>query len=136
VTTSRARLPDGGELALYTFSGPPTRSRIGGRRVWMWKTPASLTAGRTVVLSVAGSAAGRARLGFTPPAPSFAEAARATRFTSCAADTPLFSGEGTVGPVTGWGGSLFTLDRRICLPLLVTRSRTPVVLKVPLGTRC
>lgn len=136
VTTSVARLANGGRFDLYTFGGRPSRTRIGERRVWLWKTPVALTADRSVILTVQGRAARRARLGFTRPARSFARADRATRFDSCAPDTPLFSGDGTVGPETGWGGSLITLDRRVCLRLRVVTAKASVPLRVPLGTRC
>lgn len=137
VTTSVARLPDGGRFELDTFGDlGPSRTRIGERRAWLWKAPVGLTADRSVILTVRARAARRARLGFTRSARSFARADRATRFVSCAPDTPLFSGDGTVGPVTGWGGSLITLDRRVCLRLLVVTAKASVPLKVPLGTRC
>lgn len=136
VTTSVVRLADGGRFDLYTFGGRPSRARIGKRPVWLWKAPVALTADRSVILTVPARAARRARLGFTPPARSFARADRATRFDSCAPDTPLFSGDGTVGPETGWGGSLITLDRHVCLRLLVITAKAPVPLRVPLGTRC
>lgn len=138
VTTSSVRLPDGGRFDLYTFPDDlgPSRSRDDERRVWLWKAPAVLTADRSVILTVPAGAARRARLGFTRPARSFARSSRATRFVSCAPDTPLFSGEGTVGPETGWPGSLITLDRRVCLRLRVVTATTSVPLRVPLGTRC
>lgn len=137
VTTSFARLADGGRFEINTFGDlGPSRTRIGERRVWLWKAPAALTADRSVILTVPARAARRARLGFTRPARSFARSDRATRFVSCAPDTPLFSGDGMVGPETGWGGSLITLDRRVCLRLRVVTATTSVPLRLPLGTRC
>ena len=136
VTTSTARLAAGGRFDVYTFGGRPSRTRIAGRRAGLWKTPVALTADRSVILRVGGTAVRRARLGFGRPARSFARAARATRFVSCAPDTPLFSGDGTVGPDTGWGGSLITLDRRVCLRLRVVTAKESVPLPVALGTRC
>ena len=110
--------------------------RIGGCRAWLWKAPVALTADRSVVLTVYGKAARRARLGFARPARSFARADRTMRFTSCSPNAPLHSGDGTVGPVTGWGGSLVTLDRRLCLRLRVVTAEGSVSLRVPLGRRC
>lgn len=137
VTTSKAALPGGGRFAVFSFAGAPTRVRLGGRRVWAWKTPAELSAGRSVVMTVAPASARRARLGFSRPARSFRRAPRSARFTACPADEPLFSGEGTVGPVTGWAGSLITLDRRTCLRLTVREGRAAARrLAIPLGRSC
>lgn len=136
VTGSGARLTAGGQFDLYTFGGRSSRTRIGGRRAWLWKAPVALSADRSVVLTVNGPAARRARLGFARRARSFAGADRATRFASCAPDTRLFSGNGTVGEVTGWGGSLVTLDRRLCLRLRVVTATESVSLRVPLGMGC
>lgn len=136
VRSAAVELRGGGRFELFTFGGAPSRTRVGRTHAWLWKTPVSLTVGSSVVVSVPASRARRARLGFTRRASSFGRADRATRFTSCAADTPLFSGEGTVGPVTGWGGSVLTLDRRVCLRLRVSGATGDAVLELPLGRRC
>jgi hypothetical protein len=136
VTTSVAWLAHGGRFDLYSFAFRPSRQPFVGRGAWVWKTPVALTAGHAVVLTVDGADALRARLGFGPPARSFAAADSATRFESCPPDTPLFSGPGTVGPETGWSGSLITLDRRLCLRLRVVTGTASVAIRVPLGTRC
>jgi hypothetical protein len=135
VGVSVAVLP-GARFRVFTFDGAPARSRLGGRRVWTWKTPVALTAEASVVVSVAASRQARARLGFTPARRSFENADRSTRFTACSADTPQFSGDGTVGPETGWGGSLITRDRRLCLRLRVESGGRTTGLLVPLGRSC
>ena len=136
VVVSAARLEGGGRFALYSFDDPPARTRIGGRRTWLWKTPVSLTADRSVVLSVHARSVGTARLVFARQPKSFTAADRATRFRSCTADEPQFSGAGTVGPATGWGGSIVTLERRQCLRLQVVAGGRRSTLRVPLGRRC
>ncbi|HEV2785597.1 MAG TPA: hypothetical protein VGV67_04355, partial [Solirubrobacteraceae bacterium] len=134
-----AALPDGARFHLLWFSNAgPTRVRVGRRQLWLWKTPAVLSADRSIVLSVAPRHVRRARLAFDRQPPSFARGDRATRFTSCPEDEPRFSGPGTVGPRTGWAGSLLTVDRRLCLRLRVTPAAggDPVPLRVPRGRRC
>ncbi|HEX8087117.1 MAG TPA: hypothetical protein VF529_22755 [Solirubrobacteraceae bacterium] len=131
-----AALRDGGRFELFTFRGAPFRMRLGARRVWVWKAPASLSADRTVILAVGSRNTSRARLAFGPFARTFARSDRAVRFTSCPPDEPLFSGDGVVGPTTGWGGSLITTDRRICLRLRVFSGGASSPLPVPLGRPC
>jgi hypothetical protein len=65
-----------------------------------------------------------------------ASGADGRRGVSCSADEPLFSGDGVVGPTTGWGGSLITTHRRICLRLRVFSGGASSPLRVPLGRRC
>ena len=135
VTTSVARFADGGRFVL-AFGTGPSKTRIGGRRVWVWKTPVVLSADLAVVLSIDAVASRRARLSFTGMVRDFQTGARRARFEACSADTRRFSEEGVVGPETGWAGSLITLDRRVCLRVRTVTARESVKLKVPLGRRC
>jgi hypothetical protein len=130
-----AELPEGGEFVILTVSPTPSRTRMGRRTVWLWKTPATLSADRSIVLEVPRRGARRARLGWGRTR-SFAGAPRTTRFTACAEDEPLHSGDGVVGPRTGWGGALITLRRRSCLRLVVRSDGESLPLRVPLGRRC
>jgi hypothetical protein len=116
----------------------PSRVRLDdGERVWIWKVPVSLTADGRVTLTVPPSQRGRARLLFAANRTrSFASAARTTRFNACAADHPLFSGPGTVGPITGWAGSLVTRDRRMCLRLTASAGGRRQAMRVSLGRAC
>lgn len=131
-------LSDGGRLVFLDVNSGPGRSTLEDRRAWGWKVPVSLTADRSVVVSLADRTAPRARLGFTAERrpTTFGRGHRATRFTSCPPDTPTFSKKGTVGPVTGWAGSVTTLDRRVCLRLRATSEGETVRFKLPLGKRC
>lgn len=129
----------GATLRLHGAGGAaPSRVRLAdGERAWIWKVPVSLTAGAHVTLTVARAQRGRARLLFARnQTPSFARAFWTTRFDACAADHPLFSGKGTVGPVTGWGGSLATRDRRMCLRLTASSRGERTAMPVSLGRAC
>lgn len=135
VGVSIAVLP-GARFRVFTFDGAPTRHRLGERWVWSWKTPVALNAAASVVVSVTPSQQARVRLGFTRERRSFGYSDRSTRFKACTPDTPQFSGDGTVGPETGWGGSLITRDRRVCLRLQVASGGQTAGLAVPLGRSC
>lgn len=134
--TVSAALPDGGRLYVLNVPGRPSRTRLGGRAVFVWKTPVVLSADRSVVVAIGRRQARRTRLGVGGSFPSFARSPRTARLTSCPEDEPRFSGPGVVGPLTGWGGSMVTLRRRSCLRLRVHSGGATVPLRVPLGRRC
>jgi hypothetical protein len=65
-----------------------------------------------------------------------ADADTAVRFAPCAADTPAFSSDGVVGPLTGWAGAL-VLDGPRCVRLEVrVDGKRQRDIRLPLGRRC
>lgn len=124
---------NGARFQLMTTGGLGP-ARMGERRIWVAKTPRTLTAGGDVVVTLTGARwqDGRAR--------TYAKAPRSIRLTACPADTPLFSeDEGVVGPITGWGGGILAPARRACVRVRVTNAQAPgerpATLTVPLGRK-
>lgn len=102
------------------------------------KFPVAVRAGHGAEVRIAPKDAHAAALlvGDTRAADSVADGAPAARYAPCAADTPRFSGGGTVGPITGWAGALVVTGPR-CVTLHVTvdgRRRRNV--ELPLGADC
>lgn len=116
---------------------PPSQRRAGGKRLYVWKMPLALTASKRVFVQIDRRDKHLARFEFLERG-AFQKLPRTLRIESCSADEPRFSGEGTVGPETGWAGALVATRPALCLRVrvidLADNSLRRVVL--PLGGDC
>ena len=103
------------------------------------KLPAGVRAGAPVTLRVHRRDRRHAAFAYSPEtrnARRIADADRALVFEPCPPDTPAFSDGGTVGPVTGWAGTLvFTQERCVTLEVLA-EGRPRRTIRLGLGRRC
>lgn len=119
--------------ALSRASYRPRHGRLAGV-----KLPVGLRAGHRATLRVKASQRHDAALlyrGRTRNANRIQDGDRAVTFKPCQPDEPGFSG-GTVGPLTGWAGSLIVTGPR-CIRLEVyVDGRRHSDVRLPLGRRC
>ena len=108
------------------------RGRAG--RVYGVKSGALVPAGVRATLSIGRSARSWAALDYAPALPGEPRrAGAAVRLQACAADTPAFSYDGPVGPITGFPGG-FRLKRAGCVPLEVRVAGRPTArARIPFG---
>jgi hypothetical protein len=133
-----------GALALVTLRRDLRRSEkasfrpVKGRLAGV-KLPIGVRADHSATLRVSAGHRRHAALihrDETRDANRIADGDRAVTFVPCAADVPAFSGEGTVGPITGWAGALIVTGARcVRLGVTVDGKRKPDV-RLPLGRRC
>lgn len=136
-TTYAAELADGKEFAFTTFDDTGSkRKRLGSSKVNEWKLATRLSADTVVTASVVASQRRLAR--FPAKALSFNRLPAKATFKSCAADTPTSAGKDVVGGVTGWGGGVVTMRRRLCLKMQIIEESTgkKTILTVGLGRKC
>lgn len=116
-------------------AGPPSKVVVGERAYWLWKAPIGLSANTRVELSFGGE--GRGQFFRSNHPASEADLRGRAVITSCAPDTPLFSGPGVVGKMTGFAFGFLT-DSPTCTGLEL-RARVDGELRTsPLGNgrRC
>jgi hypothetical protein len=115
-----------GPLWFYEGAGRTPKTRL-SRRLYMWKVPIGVAAGRNVTVTVARRHRRRASLVGEGGARRLREGLASLRYESCAADA---------GGQTGWGGSILTSRGVMCLRLAIDadgEDRRRVVM--PLGRR-
>lgn len=137
-----------GPFALVTLARDlPRLSRASyrprGGRLKGVKLPVGLRAGHRATLRVSAAQSKQAALLYRPKtraANRIQDGDQAVTFNPCQPETPAFStgvaSGGTVGPITGWAGSLIvTGPRCVRLELRVDGERQPDI-RLPLGRPC
>ncbi|MFY9264356.1 MAG: hypothetical protein WAO61_02870 [Solirubrobacterales bacterium] len=101
------------------------RTRNGDERLWVWKTPLTVSADRSMIVAVNPAQAEEVRLQYAGRDGVFEDFSRVTQFTAC--DTP-----------TGWAGGFATRASSVCVKLQVWSgtANQPKSVVVPLGQKC